>query len=119
MPPTRGHDLKPMQQPQPETMNRDAPHTGARLETMDAMLDALYEEDAPHTGARLETPVCKTLIAITDDAPHTGARLETRMNNRQEKPPLKMPPTRGHDLKHCSSCTAENCDGCPPHGGTT
>ena len=34
----------------------DAPHTGARLETMDDFYIIHSDKDAPHTGARLETP---------------------------------------------------------------
>ena len=32
---------------------------------------------------------------------------------------LKMPPTRGHDLKQQLVFTLQLLHGCPPHGGTT
>ena len=54
----------------------DAPHTGARLETDEELIDFVEWLDAPHTGARLETPAAAP--------PCTDGR---------------MPPTRGHDLK--------------------
>ena len=55
MPPTRGHDLKHCEPGRDATYQRDAPHTGARLETrrLPPLMRGLL--DAPHTGARLET----------------------------------------------------------------
>ena len=35
--------------------------------------------DAPHTGARLETILVDINLIRTIDAPHTGARLETSL----------------------------------------
>ena len=62
MPPTRGHDLK---------RNRRSVLRGGW--------------DAPHTGARLETIIPNHTYFINKDAPHTGARLETM-------PLLRLPP---------------------------
>ena len=76
MPPTRGHDLKLAWRAQAEFVSKDAPHTGARLETSATPRSSRSTPDAPHTGARLET-----------EALHT------------EEPKGEMPPTRGHDLK--------------------
>ena len=99
MPPTRGHDLKLWFVKKFFLFLKDAPHTGARLETLWFPLDSHSftmpptrghdlkrghslpasgpPTDAPHTGARLETPAASTLGWICCDAPHTGARLET------------------------------------------
>ena len=77
MPPTRGHDLKHNTFVNVEPILADAPHTGARLETRHPIYQRSWSPDAPHTGARLET------VALTSIA-WIG----------------KMPPTRGHDLKH-------------------
>ena len=78
-------------------MNMDAPHTGARLETLGGTFMLSATVDAPHTGARLETSADYATIHLLVDAPHTGARLET---------------DRGNDC-------GESSAGCPPHGGTT
>ena len=54
--------------------------------------------DAPHTGARLETLWMMKRCRPWSDAPHTGARLETDALAFDGNG-LMMPPTRGHDLK--------------------
>ena len=122
MPPTRGHDLKPQQGALRSCGRRDAPHTGARLETgrgcfcveifqdaphTGARLETYWHRhhnatpgDAPHTGARLETTASPNCGGMTDDAPHTGARLETFVGYAFSDYFDLMPPTRGHDLKH-------------------
>ena len=97
MPPTRGHDLKRGQYPYPTLPRRDAPHTGARLETLTENPARYNKLDAPHTGARLETKSSSCSYAPSTDAPHTGARLET-----------------SHFLRALLIS-----GGCPPHGGTT
>ena len=38
----------------------------------------ITDDDAPHTGARLETLMKASLLPSVSDAPHTGARLETK-----------------------------------------
>ena len=55
MPPTRGHDLKPRLAVWAGLGVGDAPHTGARLETLYEADLTIRWLDAPHTGARLET----------------------------------------------------------------
>ena len=56
----------------------DAPHTGARLETIkETDMQSPPSQDAPHTGARLETSNSASRTVSIGDAPHTGARLET------------------------------------------
>ena len=55
MPPTRGHDLKLVLRVDLANLTPDAPHTGARLETLKARRGKRGKPDAPHTGARLET----------------------------------------------------------------
>ena len=55
--------------------------------------------DAPHTGARLETLRFRFSLAFSYDAPHTGARLETIILCALFLLLAMMPPTRGHDLK--------------------
>ena len=78
----------------------DAPHTGARLETLSQHFGLTEAQDAPHTGARLETiNTGRDFIGI-EDAPHTGARLETATLCCGKTNKHQMPPTRGHDLKH-------------------
>ena len=76
MPPTRGHDLKHPWLARIESELHDAPHTGARLETNTRTTHGMRYTDAPHTGARLETLTARTATEI-----------------------IRMPPTRGHDLK--------------------
>ena len=49
MPPTRGHDLKPLA----------------------FVYLNIYSPDAPHTGARLETEIVNTLISINIGMPPT------------------------------------------------
>ena len=78
MPPTRGHDLKLQGHPRPERGSRDAPHTGARLETLNnynkwMMLDAM----PPTRGHDLKLRSQHGHTILPFDAPHTGARLET------------------------------------------
>ena len=96
MPPTRGHDLKHYLYLYYNTTLRDAPHTGARLETWAEEPDSEQLDDAPHTGARLET-VEDIVFSLKEG----------------------MPPTRGHDLKLFHRLRARERGGCPPHGGTT
>ena len=55
MPPMRGHDLKQNADHAIGQFHRDAPHTGARLETKQKQDKQGGGWDAPHTGARLET----------------------------------------------------------------
>ena len=57
MPPTRGHDLKHVDMENQKQRQNDAPHTGARLETLVFTVGILLVGDAPHTGARLETSI--------------------------------------------------------------
>ena len=95
MPPTRGHDLKPCLPPRTFQQGDDAPHTGARLETLLDQGERLGQTDAPHTGARLETGTA----SLTDTAA------------------LTMPPTRGHDLKRKSLPQARLRRGMPPTRG--
>ena len=118
MPPTRGHDLKPTHYRLRCQAARDAPHTGARLETDIDKVAALLEADAPHTGARLETRTVQTQLPTPTDAPHTGARLETERLAKIANERL-MPPTRGHDLKRGARPRTSTAGRCPPHGGTT
>ena len=48
------------------------------MKPIDLLLHSIQLFDAPHTGARLETvPPPKTEELFGKDAPHTGARLET------------------------------------------
>ena len=77
MPPTRGHDLKPLCLVHLLFGGVDAPHTGARLETCSHTRTFKLFWDAPHTGARLETSTFSNFLNVAFDAPHTGARLET------------------------------------------
>ena len=98
MPPTRGHDLKLFPDFFYLGALYDAPHTGARLETLSRISSFLGYFDAPHTGARLETSASLAYVYINVDAPHTGARLETKLVHCANVI-AKMPPTRGHDLK--------------------
>ena len=102
MPPTRGHDLKPEQSRLNMSALRDAPHTGARLETSPRLDSPKSIADAPHTGARLETYGSNQRVDEAGDAPHTGARLETLISAEHISYQL-MPPTRGHDLKPVAS----------------
>ena len=95
MPPTRGHDLKPGGQPYYIIAEEDAPHTGARLETLPFHPINRLQQDAPHTGARLET--CQMV--------GRGTRLSP------------MPPTRGHDLKRCGSIADSSLPLMPPTRG--
>ena len=78
MPPTRGHDLK---QPLPScTVYRkgDAPHTGARLETLyEADLTIRWLKMPPTRGHDLKPERPETRRKEQPDAPPTGARLET------------------------------------------
>ena len=100
MPPTRGHDLKPLAIHgghaagtcgMPPTRGHDLkPHPG--------IIHLIVGNDAPHTGARLETFRELYQYAAMVDAPHTGARLETSSYVPAWQRAL-MPPTRGHDLK--------------------
>ena len=76
MPPTRGHDLK-HDLLSAIKVHQDAPHTGARLETISKVIWIETGADAPHTGARLKTAVGDNYTPALQDAPHTGARLET------------------------------------------
>ena len=96
MPPTRGHDLK---RSYPGLCSKHPPG------------------DAPHTGARLETrSAYATDYATILDAPHTGARLETLPAMRQQIF-RRMPPTRGHDLKHQYQCIFSKRCMDAPHTG--
>ena len=54
----------------------DAPHTGARLETIEMARDAIGLWDAPHTGARLETAGARTNAGTWRLCPHTGKRFK-------------------------------------------
>ena len=75
----------------------DAPHTGARLETVKVLPDAEYGGMPPTRGHDLKHILILCMMLQKEDAPHTGARLETEKNPEQ----------------------FANTPGCPPHGGTT
>ena len=119
----------------------DAPHTGARLETLHNMDTTatqgmpptrghdlkqhadrsadLPEADAPHTGARLETQMMPSQSMNCGDAPHTGARLETCPPPWRFSGSLDAPHTGARlETLNVAAHTALNA-GCPPHGGTT
>ena len=104
MPPTRGHDLK-LNGLKEIFAKVDAPHTGARLETNRRDPFRPGTDDAPHTGARLETQGHCSPAPSGPDAPHTGARLETCISSMTFRE-NRMPPTRGHDLKHSRAYSA-------------
>ena len=76
MPPTRGHDLK--------------------LKII--LLSFKLRNDAPHTGARLETLEPFNKIRLFSMPPTRGhdLKLASRFVHSLQN---KMPPTRGHDLK--------------------
>ena len=77
MPPTRGHDLKPLA----------------------FVYLNIYSPDAPHTGARLETEIVNTLISINIGMPPTRGHDLKRSDPCAAWLAGRMPPTRGHDLK--------------------
>ena len=76
MPPTRGHDLKPL---------ADALNWAAK-------------EMPPTRGHDLKL-ILRPGAVLAVDAPHTGARLETAYRQLSSPKSAQMPPTRGHDLK--------------------
>ena len=96
MPPTRGHDLK--------------------LTGSSCALQKLH--DAPHTGARLETMYRRDAWPALAMPPTRGHDLKLAFKLSHPSITL-MPPTRGHDLKHQQGFPACWQAGCPPHGGTT
>ena len=55
MPPTRGHDLKPLNLYKAEAVKVMPPTRGHDLKPAILHNISLDEYDAPHTGARLET----------------------------------------------------------------
>ena len=57
----------------------------------------LYQ-DAPHTGARLETLVARLLLPMVLMPPTRGHDLKHKSIDKCLQR-LMMPPTRGHDLK--------------------
>ena len=57
------------------------------------------------------------IIHSDKDAPHTGARLETHTKNGAHAGGFLMPPTRGHDLKRCCSCSYWRICEMPPTRG--
>ena len=73
MPPIRGHDLKHKYRYLLRLQKRDAPHTGARLETQ-TMTEPQRQNniDAPHTGARLETLLSLTGMLLPLRCPPYG-----------------------------------------------
>ena len=97
-------------------------------------------KDAPHTGARLETYRDFYLLSGIQMPPTRGHDLKQCAFN-YDKHGRMMPPTRGHDLKHwyrldiCAYALMPPTRGhdlkqpvtvsplsplrCPPHGGTT
>ena len=78
MPPTRGHDLKQHISGISLFCEYDAPHTGARLETLISAEHISYQLMPPTRGHDLK-PVASTIVSTPLlDAPHTGARLETK-----------------------------------------
>ena len=144
MPPTRGHDLKLSVRAGISNTTVDAPHTGARLETLGFFTQPLTElQDAPHTGARLETGIMSSISLITkwmpptgghdlkldqavtqaafaEDAPHTGARLETVRSAVRGRSLYDAPHTGARlETLPGSALQAPAAPGCPPHGGTT
>ena len=55
MPPTRGHDLKPGQEHNQQRNSTMPPTRGHDLKPLAPAVVKILENDAPHTGARLET----------------------------------------------------------------
>ena len=55
MPPTRGHDLKPLRDDDVVGLRRMPPTRGHDLILMEDLAAVKGKSDAPHTGARLET----------------------------------------------------------------
>ena len=99
MPPTRGHDLKRLHPFGCCHFDMMPPTRGHDLKPEKEWHGGGYPEDAPHTGARLETILVDINLIRTIDAPHTGARLETAVIRERPEQLSRMPPTRGHDLK--------------------
>ena len=65
--------MKPVAYGSPVRDVPDAPHTGARLETVKTHLPFRRISDAPHTGARLETGMtAKAVLQYTGCPPHGG-----------------------------------------------
>ena len=119
MPPTRGHDLKQGVRRNVRIPCKDAPHTGARLETLSTQFENRTPGDAPHTGARLET-FCSTSKAQTRrDAPHTGARLETDSEEERAAAQTDAPHTGARLETFAVKSSFSTAGRCPPHGGTT
>ena len=140
MPPTRGHDLKLYLRSCAPLRLSDAPHTGARLETLTETTIRDTVRMPPTRGHDLKQTNTSCFRKLRD-APHTGARLETirriDVNDDCLMPPTRghdlkpayvrrtsnghpMPPTRGHDLKQEGApAMITDKERCPPHGGTT
>ena len=57
MPPTRGHDLKPVRVSLKRRINMMPPTRGHDLKLHNRSGNCGYLRDAPHTGARLETHI--------------------------------------------------------------
>ena len=94
-PPTRGRGLKPSKEEILARAHAVAPHAGAWVETLAAILASFLGYVAPHAGAWVETTV---------PGP-TGPTGPT------------SPPTRGRGLKLLSAATLP-LTGCrPPRGG--
>ena len=60
--------------------------------------DATYQRDAPHTGARLETVTTIKEIEAGRMPPTRGHDLKHGIQQLLQLSDM-MPPTRGHDLK--------------------
>ena len=119
MPPTRGHDLKLFHHRILRRRARDAPHTGARLETsFSAAAVRTAIRCPPRRGHDLKRHASHSLPPSSTDAPHTGARLGTRRVTSSPKE-KRCPPHGGTSLKLSDDISAMDQFGCPPHGGTT
>ncbi len=116
MPPTRGHDLKLSQHaPLQETL-KDAPHTGARLETILPCLSWLNARMPPTRGHDLKL-VRIVRLRIRFAMPPTRGHDLKRLSQTMPTSSIRMPPTRGHDLKplgiSCGTATGQDA----PHTG--
>ena len=120
----------------------DAPHTGARLETLIwENIDSTSNKMPPTRGHDLKRIGIFGRLLSRKMPPTRGHDLKPYHQNRGKWFP-GMPPTRGHDLKHLKlkagpistsdaphtgarletlgvAHPGHTLTGCPPHGGTT
>ena len=100
MPPTRGHDLKQKSIKDYAFRIKDAPHTGARLETRSQDLRLEGRQWMPPTrGHDLKHRLPDNAWDRVEMPPTRGHDLKRDSRLQHSPGPCRMPPTRGHDLK--------------------